>query len=324
MQTGHPEPSERIRLLHVDKKSRLFKNEQSISRGNVRQSMSQDLNFDAIGFAGGGNRCYWQSGFWEAFTAIHPQKPAYYVTVSAGAYHAAMNLASIGHKVRGAAFGFAEEKRPDTDWSRVTRGKSPFVVGDLFREFLSQNFDQSALDTLKAQPPIFMQVADLPAWMPASIGSLGSIGAYQIEKLLTDGAHSKAGRYLGLTPRWISTHDMQTPAELVEAILSTSSVPPFMAVGRAGGPPCLDGGIVDNPPTIKLKQTEAENGKTLLIYTRFGRTPPQAKGRTIIGPSEEITVNKFTIGDADGLRAAYELGLRDGERFAQTGKATNV
>jgi hypothetical protein len=22
--------------------------------------------FDAIAFAGGGNRCYWQGGFWEA------------------------------------------------------------------------------------------------------------------------------------------------------------------------------------------------------------------------------------------------------------------
>lgn len=283
--------------------------------------MPENQAFDAIGFAGGGNRCYWQSGFWEAFTAIHPQKPAYYVAVSAGAYHSAMNLAGIGHQVRNAAFSFASEKRPDTDWSRVLTGKSPFVVGELFREFLNQHFDEDALAALKKQPPILMQVADLPEWMPPALGSLGSIGAYQIEKLLTGGAHSKAGSYLGLKPRWISTHDMQSASELVEAILSTSSVPPFMAVGRAGGRTCLDGGLVDNPPTIKLSQTEKEGGKTLLIFTRFGRTPPMADGRTIVGPSEDITVNKFTIGDEHGLRTAYELGLKDGEAFAASLKA---
>ncbi|MCO6185908.1 patatin-like phospholipase family protein [Rhizobium sp. L1K21] len=281
--------------------------------------MTDPLCFDAIGFAGGGNRCYWQSGFWEAFNGLHPQKPAYYVTVSAGAYHAAMNLAGIGHQVRSAAFEFAARNLPDSDWSRVWKGKSPFVVGELFRTFLTDHFNQSALDALKAQSPILMQAADLPAWMPPSIGSLGSIGAYQIEKLLTGGAHSKAGRYLGLKPRWLSTHDMQSPAELVEAILSTSAVPPFMAVGHAGGRACLDGGLVDNPPTLRLTETEKNGGKTLLIFTRFRRTPPLAPNRTIVGPSEDITVNKFTIGDANGLRAAYELGLKDGEKFARNG-----
>ncbi len=281
--------------------------------------MFENMQFDAIGFAGGGNRCYWQSGFWKAFSSIHPQQPAYYVTVSAGAYHAAMNLAGIGDKVRSAAFAFAEEMRPDTDWSRLAKGKSPYVVGDLFREFLTRHFDEAALNALKNQPPVLMQVADLPGWMPPALGSVGSIGAYQIEKVLTGGAHSKAGSYLGLKPRWISTHDMRNASELVEAILSTSSVPPFMAVGRAGGSLCLDGGLVDNPPTIKLSHTESDGGRTLLIYTRYGRTPPSAKGRVIAGPSEDITVNKFTIRDADGLRAAFELGLRDGERFAARG-----
>ena len=62
--------------------------------------MSSSTQFDAIGFAGGGNRCYWQSGFWEAFAGRHPQRPEYYVTVSAGAYHCAMNLAGKARQVR--------------------------------------------------------------------------------------------------------------------------------------------------------------------------------------------------------------------------------
>ena len=272
--------------------------------------------FQAIGFAGGGNRCYWQSGFWEAFSAIHPQNPDYYVAVSAGAYHCAMNLIGRGEAIRSAAYEFAARELPDTDWSRLKARQSPFLVGGLFDEFLSEHFTRIDLAALKAVPPILIQVAHPPAWMPSSVAALGSIAAYQLEKVLTGGAHSKAGRYLGLRPDWLSTHDMQSPRDLVEAIMGTSSVPPFMPVGRVRGRACLDGGLVDNPPLIKLRETEAKGGRTLLLTTRFNRTPPSADQRVIVGPSADITVNKFTIRDAAGLRDAYELGLRDGETFA--------
>jgi predicted patatin/cPLA2 family phospholipase len=276
------------------------------------------LKFDAIGFAGGGNRCYWQSGFWEAFTAAHPQRPDYYVAVSAGAYHCAMNLANKARDVRTAAIAFAEKRLPDTDWSMLLRGRSPFAVGDLFETFLADIFTDPDLDTLKSAPPILMQLSHPPAWMPSSFAAIGSIAAYQIEKKLTGGAHSSAGRRLGLTPSWVSTHDMAKADDLVEAILGTSAVPPFMRVGNVGGRRCLDGGLVDNPPLIKLSETEARGGKTLLLTTRFNRVPPSAPNRTIVSPSEKITVNNFTIRDPDGLRKAYEIGLKDGERFART------
>lgn len=280
--------------------------------------MSEPVHFDAIGFAGGGNRCYWQSGFWEAFSGLHPQRPHYYVTVSAGAYHCAMNIAGKAKTIRHAAIAFAEEQRPDVDWKNLVHGRSPFVVGHLFDQFLTSMFDDGDLDTLRRQPPIFMQVSHPPAWMPSAMAALGSIAAYQFEKRLTGGAYSKAGRHLGLTPDWVSTHDMRTARDLIDAILATSSVPPFMRVGRINGRTCLDGGLVDNPPLLKLRETEAAGGRTLLLTTRHGRVPPPARGRTIVSPSEPITVNNFTIRDPDGLRRAYEIGLRDGERFAQS------
>ncbi|MBP1851066.1 patatin-like phospholipase family protein [Rhizobium halophytocola] len=276
----------------------------------------QDLSFDVIGYAGGGNRCYWQSGFVEALNARYPQKPRHYVAVSAGAYHCAMNLIGIGERVRSAAYGFAGEHRPDIDWRALRSGRSPLVVGDLFRQFLAREFGPLELSALKAAPPILIQVSHPPAWMPASMAAIGSITAYQIEKLLTGGRHSRAGRYLGLTPAWISTHDMATPEDLVGAIMASSSVPPFMPVGRINGRPALDGGLTDNPPLARLAQAEDKGLRTLLMTTRHGRAPPSSPGRTIVGPSEEITVNKFTVGDEAGLRHAFEVGLRDGERFA--------
>jgi predicted acylesterase/phospholipase RssA len=279
--------------------------------------MSETLSFDAIGFAGGGNRCYWQSGFFKAFAEQHPQRPDYYVAVSAGAYHGAMNLAGVGDRVREAAFTFAGRNTPDIDWSQLRRGRSPLVVGGLFRAFLTQQFGEPELKALKAAPPMLIQLSCPPAWMPGGIAALGSIAAYQIEKRLTGGAHSKAGRYLGLKPAWVSTHELATATDLVDAIMATSSVPPFMPVGRLSGRTHLDGGLVDNPPTIRLRQSEQAGKRTLLITTRPGRVPPPSPGRIVIGPSTDIPVNKFTVGDAAGLRHAYETGLRDGEAFAK-------
>jgi predicted acylesterase/phospholipase RssA len=280
--------------------------------------MPQTILFDAIGFAGGGNRCYWQSGFCEAFSGLHPQRPDYYVAVSAGAYHCAMNLAGKATEIRSAAIAFAREKRPDVEWKNLVFGRSPLVVGSLFDQFLMQMFDETDLETLGQEPPILMQVSRPPTLMPSPLAALGSIAAYQLEKRITGGAHSKAGRYLGLRPEWVSTHDMGSKRELIDAILATSSVPPFMRVGRVHGHACLDGGLVDNPPLLLLEDTEAQGGRTLLLTTRHGRVPPSAPNRVIVSPSEPITVNNFTIRDPDGLQRAYEIGLRDGETFGRS------
>ncbi len=283
--------------------------------------MTSPLKFDAVGLAGGGNRCYWQSGFLKSYSEHRTLNPRFYVAVSASAYHGAMHLAGIGDRVRASAFAFAEKGHRGVDWGALRRRESPLVVGALFRQLLADAFGEEELATLKAAPPMLIQLSGLPDWMPGALGALGSIGAYQIEKLLTDGTHSKAGLRMKLRPTWISTHNLDYPGELVDALMATSSVPPFMPVGRVRGRAYLDGGLVDNPPLMKLTEVEAKGWKTLLLTTRFGRMPPSAPNRVVVGPSEDIPVSKFSVGDAAGIRHAYEVGLRDGLAFARKGLA---
>lgn len=285
--------------------------------------MTSEMTFDAVGLAGGGNRCYWQSGFLKAFSEHQPLNPRFYVAVSAGAYHGAMFLAGVGDRVRASAFAFAEKGERGLDWRALRRRESPLVVGSLFRQLLASEFKDSELAALKAVPPMLIQLSGVPDWMPGALGALGSIGAYQIEKLLTDGAHSKAGLRMKLRPTWISTHNVDYPGELVDALMATSSVPPFMPVGRVRGRAYLDGGLVDNPPLMKLTEVENKGWRTLLLSTRFGRKPPAAPNRVIVGPSEDIPVSKFAVGDAAGIRHAYEVGLRDGLAFALQGLAAD-
>jgi predicted acylesterase/phospholipase RssA len=272
--------------------------------------------FDAIAFAGGGNRCYWQGGFWEAFTARHPQEPKRVVAVSAGAFQACFSLIGAGARVRSIVFDACAAIDKEIVWSELVRGRSPFIVGGLYRDLITEIFGPLELAALKAAPEILIQVTHPPRLMPAVVAAYAAIGAYQIEKALTGAAYSRAGRHVGLKPAWISTHAIETPEELASALMGTATVPPFMPIGRVNGRPALDGGLVDNPPIERIGATESEGGRTLVLTTRAGKPLPEAPGRSVVRPSVPVAASRFAVTDAEAIRTAYELGLRDGEAFA--------
>ena len=64
------------------------------------------------------------------------------------------------------------------------------------------------------------------------------------------------------------------------------------------------------------QDVEAEGARTLVLSTRPAKPLESTELRTVMRPSAPAEVNKFSVTDADGLRKAYELGLRDGEAFA--------
>lgn len=273
-------------------------------------------SFDAIAFAGGGNRCYWQGGFWDAFTAVHPQAPRFVVGVSAGAFQACFSLIGEGDRVRRIVIDACGTIEREVEWGRMLKGRSPFVVGGLYRELIAEVFGDLELAALKAAPEILIQLTHPPRFMPPLVAAYAAIGAYQVEKVLGGAAHSRAGRHVGLTASWVSTHDLAAPEELVDALMGTASVPPFMPVGLVNGRPALDGGLVDNPPIDRITTVEKNGGRTLVLTTRAGREMAEAPNRTVVRPSIPIITSRFAVTDAAAIRAAYELGLRDGEAFA--------
>lgn len=275
-------------------------------------------SFDAIAFAGGGNRCYWQGGFWDALTAIHPQKPSVVVGVSAGAFQACFSLIGEGDRVRQIVIEACASIERELDWGRLLKGRSPFVVADLYRDLIATVFGPLELAALRAAPEILIQVTHPPRWMPAMVAAYAAIGAYQVEKVVLGAAHSRAGRHVGLTAGHVSTHHLETPEALVEALMGTAAVPPFMPVGRIDGRPALDGGLVDNPPIDRIAMVEAKGGRTLVLTTRAGKTIPATEVRTVVQPSVPIVTSRFAVTDGAAIRAAYELGLKDGEAFARS------
>lgn len=276
------------------------------------------IAFDAVAFAGGGNRCYWQGGFWEALSAVRPQKPGLVVGVSAGAFQACFSLIGEGERVRRIVAEACATIEREIEWGELVRGRSPFIVGGLYRDLLAQVFGPLELAALKAAPEILIQLTHPPRFMPPLLAAYAAIGAYQVEKVWLRAAHSRAGRHVGLKPSWVSTHgDIAAPEELVEALMGTATVPPFMPVTRVNGLAALDGGLVDNPPLDRIAGIEQGGGRTLVLTTRAGRTVPSLPNRTVVQPSVPIRTSRFAVTDGAAIMAAYELGLKDGDAFAR-------
>ncbi len=130
--------------------------------------MSMDRDLAAVAFAGGGARCYWQGGFWDALNATRPQRPDFVVGVSGGAFQACFSLIGAGDRVRKIVFDACAATRSGVDWGRLSRAQSPFLVGEMYRALLTEVFGAPELAQLRRAPEIFIQVARPPRWMPGS------------------------------------------------------------------------------------------------------------------------------------------------------------
>lgn len=273
--------------------------------------------FDAIAFAGGGNRCYWQGGFWEAASPLLGLKPSLIVGVSAGAWSACYSLLGLGRQVNAMVVEGCSRGRRNFEWRAWRSEGSPWPVAFMYRSLIETIIDDAALERLKHGPEILIELARKPRRLPLAVALPLGIATYQIEKKWRSPVHPRGGRALGFRPEFLKVQDLASPAELSAALMASASVPPFMPIGRVGGMAALDGGLVDNVPIEPLLPVEAKGGRTLVILSRLYRATPQVRGRTYIQPSGPVPVGQFDITNPVGIRKAYEMGLRDGEAFAR-------
>ncbi|NIX76793.1 patatin-like phospholipase family protein [Microvirga terricola] len=273
--------------------------------------------FDAVAFAGGGNRCYWQGGFWEAAAPLLGLKPSTLVGVSAGAWSACYSVLGLGRSVNEMVAQGCSLGRRNFEWSAWRKEGSPWPVARMYRSLIETFLDEAALARLRNGPDILIGLARKPKRLPLALAIPLGIATYQIEKKWREPVHPKGGRALGFRPEFVRVQDLSSPADLRAALMASASVPPFMPIGHVGGMAALDGGLVDNVPAEPLLDIEAQGGRTLVILSRLYRAFPQIKGRTYIQPSQPVPIGQFDITNPTGIREAYEMGLRDGEAFAK-------
>lgn len=273
--------------------------------------------FDAVAFAGGGNRCYWQGGFWEAAAPLLGLKPDLVVGVSAGAWSACYSLLGIGRRVNELVAEGCSAGRRNFEWRAWRAEGSPWPVALMYRRLVEATLDDVAFARLKRGPDILIALARKPRHLPLALAIPLGIATYQLEKKLGSPVHPRGGRVLGFRPDFVRVNELSSRAEAVSALMASASVPPFMPVGRVGGLAALDGGLIDNVPVEPLTSVEARGGRTLVILSRLYKAFPHVPGRLYVQPSERVPVGQFDITNPAGIRRAYEMGLRDGEDFAR-------
>lgn len=270
------------------------------------------MHFDNVVFSGGGNRCFWQAGFWSTAAPVFNLKPYRVVSVSAGAAIACALFSGTFEQ------GFADYKLAIAEndrniyLSNLLRKQAVFPHGSLYRNAILGAIDVRALTRLHHGPEILIVLSYPPRWASEWMALFLGMVAVGLDTFNHDVIQASMGRRFGFTPAYCSVRACTTPDELADLIIASSCVPPLTPQSRRNGTAIFDGGLVSNVPTGGIADAD---GLTLVLLTRPFASLPAIAGHTYVQPSQPIPVHVWDYTNDSALQASYDLGRRDGESF---------
>lgn len=272
--------------------------------------------FEQVVFAGGGNRCWWQAGFWDVAAPQIGLRPRLIAGVSAGAATACMLYANSSAAVLAYYAEHLRDVRRNAEWRNLLRpGERVFPHARIYRralkDVLGGPYFQRLIDTA---PEIRVQFSRLPRHLGPRLATGVGLVAYNIDKYWRKSLHPVLGRRLGFTPEIARVTDCTSDDDLVSLLTASSCTPPFTPIEYRGGRPTLDGGMVDNVPVDAVER----NVSTLVLVTR--RYPGRAnlfvhQGRLYVQPSAPVAASSWDYTNYASLQATYEQGRRDARSF---------
>lgn len=271
--------------------------------------------FNNVVFAGGGNRCFWQAGFWQAIQHTLEKPPEHIASVSAGSAISCGLFSGCFDAVYETTLRVMANTPKNRDWKNLFTSEPVHPHESLYRYIIKKSIDAEGLNTLHKGPKNHILVAHIPKWLGPRSATFVGISAYQIEKKLLHPVHPKLGRKLGFESQFITVQDCPTIDALSDLILSSSCTPPFTPLMYQAGKPVLDGGMVDNIPVHGVTQY---SGDTLILCSRPYKKLPTIEGRTYIAPSGPVPVKSWDYTHPDAVKETYQLGKQDGLTFLKT------
>ncbi|WP_250532764.1 patatin-like phospholipase family protein [Caballeronia sp. AZ10_KS36] len=275
--------------------------------------------FDQVVFAGGGNRCWWQAGFWNVVQPELDLRPRIIAGISAGAATACMLYTNDARWVMRYYADVLRDNTRNAYWGNLLRGQSVFPHYRIYRQALLDIF-ADRFDELASAPEIRIGVSHLPRWLGARSAVAAGLIAYNIEKYVRKTLHPTLGQALGFHPEFVTAQECATIEDLADLILQSSSTPPFTPILRRNGRPVLDGGMVDNVPVSAL---DASPGMVLVMVTRlYPRermfvVPHGEQRRLYVQPSRKVPISSWDYTSPSQMEHAYDLGREDGEDFLE-------
>ena len=288
------------------------------------------MQFDQVVLAGGGNRCWWQAGFWNALNEVIPQHPSKIVAVSAGAATACLFSARPGEQ--GAQWGlnyYAQalaDVSSNVDWKNIFSTEPLFPHYRLYRAAL-ENILAGAFERIQEGPEILIGLAQTPNYLSPKLSVAMGLLAYELEKKFQRPLHPQSGRRLGFSRLFVSSKSCASIDEIIETILQSSCTPPFTPVMYRDGRAILDGGLIDNVPTDGLTPASPgeRNQEALILLTRMYELPnpfiqdlPGLR-LTYIQPSQKVPISSWDYSRHELMPEAYELGKRDAKHAVTNG-----
>lgn len=282
--------------------------------------MPDPRTIEAVVFAGGGCRCFWQVGFWQVAAPELGLRPRVAGAVSAGTAMACMLFADAVSEGIGYFKSRVAANRRNAYPLNLFKRQPVFPHPQIYRDTVLSTLDAARLERLHAGPDIRALIALVPRWLGPRSGLLLGLLAYEAEVFIRVSPHAALGRRAGFVPEVASVRDCRSPEEVADLILHSSCTPPITPVYRRSARPVLDGGLIDSAP---LETIPAPLPPTLVLLTK--PYPPEAipnvGGRIYVQPSEPIPIHKWDYTSPEGVQATYDLGRRDGERFvARSGR----
>jgi predicted acylesterase/phospholipase RssA len=274
--------------------------------------------YDSVVFAGGGNRCVWQAGFYRTVAGALSLAPARAAAASAGAAIAAVLFGGCFDDALAHFKQATSVNRRNVHWSNLLDGAPVFPHAEMYRRVLLEVIDDRALATLRAGPELRVPITRAPRWLGARSGFAVAALADACEHAVGPRVHPRFARWLGFRADYVTVHECRTPAALADLVLASSCTPPFTPLLRHGGEPALDGGIADNVPVDAFGDAA---GRTLVLLTRRYPRLPVHPARTYVQPSMPVPVSSWDYTNPAGLQAGYDLGRRDGEAFVRRSMA---
>jgi predicted acylesterase/phospholipase RssA len=268
--------------------------------------------FTNIVFAGGGNRCFWQAGFWLTVAAPLGWRPERIAAVSAGAAIASMVFAGLTDQSLTHFKAATGRNRRNAYWGNIFRNTPVFPHAAMYRAGVLAVLDQEALARLHRGPEILVQLARFPRFLGSRVALLLGGAAYELDKKVRKALHPKLGQRLGFFSEVVSVRECATPEAFADLIIASSCTPPFTPAMRHNGRAVLDGGMVDNVPVGALNGAA---GNTLVLLTRRYPSLPAVPNRLYVQPSQNALVSSWDYTNPLGIQATFDLGRRDGDAF---------
>jgi predicted acylesterase/phospholipase RssA len=269
--------------------------------------------------AGGGNRSFYQQAILETWGERLWERVAAVSCVSAGAAIAVLSLSGRSESAR---VHWDESRRGLTkniDVSRLLRGERIAPHGPIYHSTIVHALREGGLERIRGLPfPIWVLCAIPPERLPITFATWLGLGAYSLEKRWNPRQlHPKVGAQLGFRQFVFDARACETPEEVADLVVASSSTPPFTPVGHFRGMNLLDGGICDNVPATLVERHPAVR-KTLVLLTR--RYPEGVSGehgtRLYLEPSLPVPIGRWDYREVAPVEETLALGRTDAASYA--------